>query len=238
VVFALLLWYNHARFGSIFEFGHRYQLTGPALPADYQDITSPNYIIPNAYTYLFRPPVLTAEFPYLTVPWIKQAMWPFFIRIPEHYYYTEPTAGILLVVPLVGFTVLFFAGLLWLFVNGDLPSGRVSSGASPEISSWLSRTLGVYVFIQTLVLLVFISSAIRYLFDITPAALVLCVLLVGNNIHRLVSRPFAFRALIAVWTLASILTVLGGALIGITGDRNLFLNQNPQLYYQLREWLP
>jgi hypothetical protein len=32
------------------------------------------------------------------------------------------------------------------------------------------------------------------------------------------------------------LTVLAGFLIGFTGDKNNFLNQNPALYYRLVEW--
>jgi hypothetical protein len=39
-----------------------------------------------------------------------------------------------------------------------------------------------------------------------------------------------------VWIMASLLTALSGFLIGFTGDKNNFLNQNPQLYYQLFEW--
>ena len=59
-----LFWYNYDRFGSIFDFGHRYQLTGPALTADYQDITSVKYIIPNLYTYVLRLPSLDYNFPF------------------------------------------------------------------------------------------------------------------------------------------------------------------------------
>ena len=59
-----LFWYNYDRFGSIFEFGHRYQLTGPSLTADYKDISSVKYIIPNLYTYVFRQPSLSSNFPF------------------------------------------------------------------------------------------------------------------------------------------------------------------------------
>ena len=111
-----LFWYNYDRFGSIFEFGHRYQLTGPSLTANYKDISSVKYIIPNLYTYVFRLPSLSRNFPFLTIPWIKSEMWPSFIHLPEHYYYTEPVAGIIVIVPLIGLAVLLLIRLLWLFI--------------------------------------------------------------------------------------------------------------------------
>ncbi len=46
-----LAWYNYARFGNILETGHRFQLTGGALPANYNDIVSISYILPNLYNF-------------------------------------------------------------------------------------------------------------------------------------------------------------------------------------------
>lgn len=238
VIVVSLLWYNHARFGSIFELGHRYQLTGPALPANYRDISSVKYIIPNAYTYILRLPVLSAEFPYFTVPWIKQDMWPFFIRLPDHYYYTEPTAGILFVIPLVGLTVLLLLRLGWLYINGEFSSKANKQASNSNLFRWLCLVLFVYTLIQTGILLVFISSAMRYLYDIAPAVILLGILFVGHNLDRLANKPYQMRLLILFWMLATGLTALTGVLIGITGDRNHFLNKNPQLYYQLLEWMP
>ena len=63
-----LFWYNYDRFGSIFEFGHRYQLTGPSLTADYNDISSVKYIIPNLYTYVFRLPSFESQFSFYNRP--------------------------------------------------------------------------------------------------------------------------------------------------------------------------
>ena len=238
VIMASFLWYNYARFGSIFELGHRYQLTGPALPANYEDISSANYIVPNVFTYIFRLPVLSAEFPYFTVPWIKQDMWPFFIRIPEHYYYTEPTASILFVVPLVGLTGLLMVRIGWLMLNGENSSEGSGLVANSRLFRPFLLILSAYVFIQMSVLLVFISSAMRYLFDIAPALIVLCVLFVAGNLDRLARTPSEKRLLMFSWVLITALTVLAGVLIGLTGDRNHFLNQNPRLYYQLQNWLP
>ena len=95
-----LAWYNAARFGSIFETGHRFQLTGPALPANYSQVASIAYILPNLYNLLARPLVFEwNSFPFVFTPYLTGAMWPGFIRIVDPYYFSEPIAGILLAVP-------------------------------------------------------------------------------------------------------------------------------------------
>jgi hypothetical protein len=232
-----LCWYNYARFGSIFEFGHRYQLTGPSLTANYGDISSVTYILPNTFTYIFRLPSLSIEFPFLTVPWIKEKMWPAFIHLPEHYYYTEPVAGILFVVPLIGLTALLLMRLFWLLINGDL-SRSVHEGedANNGLFSWFGWTLFAYVLIQTFILLIFINSAMRYLVDISPALIVLSTMFVAYYVQTIDRNPSLVKVIAFLWILASALTVLAGFMVGFTGDKNNFLNQNPALYYQLAEW--
>ncbi|MCZ2121071.1 MAG: hypothetical protein LC108_02265 [Anaerolineales bacterium] len=233
--------YNYARFGSIFEFGHRYQLTGPSLTADYADISSPKYILPNTFTYIFRLPSLNAEFPFFTVPWIKENMWPAFIHLPEHYYYTEPVAGILFVIPLIGFAALLLARLFWLFINGDISRKQFvdaenSTNDSANLFSWFGFTLLAYTLIQLFILLIFINSAMRYLADVAPALIILSAMFVGYYVKAVDTNWLLRRAIAWLWVAASALTVIFGLLIGFTGDKNNFLNQNPALYYLLSEW--
>lgn len=236
VVACSLFWYNYDRFGSIFEFGHRYQLTGPSLTANYADISSAKYILPNTFTYIFRPPSIASEFPFFTVPWIKSNMWPSFIHLPEHYYYTEPVAGILFVVPLIGLTVLFLVRWLWLAVNGDISRDTKPVDGSDTLFSWFGFVLFVYVLVQFSILLVFINSAMRYLVDIAPALIVLSTMAVGRSVDWIEKQTVVRKLYAALWILASTATVVTGFLIGFTGDKNNFLNQNPGLYYQLYEW--
>jgi hypothetical protein len=250
-----LCWYNYARFGSILEFGHRYQLTGPSLTTNYGDISSPKYIVPNTFTYIFRPPDISTEFPFFIIPWIKENMWPSFIRLPEHYYYTEPVAGILFVIPLIGLTTLLLVRLFWLFINGDVsrdnrvtlswwasktqPISRPSDEPLHQESglfSWFSFSLLAYILIQLFILLIFINSAMRYLVDISPALIVLSTMFVAYYVQTFDTNPYLIKFIASLWVIASFLTVLSGFLIGFTGDRNNFLNQNPVIYYQLHEW--
>jgi hypothetical protein len=230
VIAGALAWYNYDRFGSIFEFGHRYQLTSPALTVAFNKPVSVDYVIPNLYNYAFRMPTFSDKFPFLTVYWIKESTWPSFIRIPEGYYSTDQVAGILIVVPLVGLVVLLGLRTLWLKLNGDVDLHF----ADPV--GWFAFSLSGYCLIQVVVLLVFITSAMRYLADITPVALVLVAIFAGSLTETFAPTPLQRRAVGVLWILVSISTSVMGVLIGITGGRNNFLNQNPQLYYQLLKW--
>jgi len=108
-----LAWYNYARFGNILETGHRYQLTGGALPADYRNIVSPSYILPNLYEMLARPmEIHWHEFPFVFTPFISNTMWPklFFYPRNLNYFYGEPITGLFISMPVIWLTL--FTGLL------------------------------------------------------------------------------------------------------------------------------
>jgi hypothetical protein len=235
VIALSLMAYNYDRFGSIFEFGHRYQLTGLASTEEDRDQTSLRYVVPSIYSYFFRPPAVSGKFPFLTVPAIKEKMWPVFIHLPENYYYAEPLAGLLLVVPLVGFTVILLLRLFWLLLNGDISLKNVRHTEN-DMLLWFGASLLGYIIIQTAVLLIFVSTSMRYLVDITPAVIVLSSLFVGLYIRSFEKDEYWAKAIQYVWILTALLTVIAGLLIGITGGQNNFLNKNPQLYHQLLNW--
>jgi hypothetical protein len=231
-----LAWYNYARFGSIFEFGHRYQLTGLSLTEDYGDQISISYMVPNLYTYVFRMPSLSGNFPFVTVPWIKEDMWPFFIRLPENYYYPEPTAGILFVIPLIGFTAILLIRLFWLLLNGDVSLARNAADPADRPFFGFGLSMLGYVLIQMFLLFVFVSASLRYLFDLSPVLIVMSTMFVGYQVQSFEKKSYMVNILSGVWILASLLTVMFGFFVGLTGSQNNFLNKNPQLYYQLLEW--
>ena len=235
VIALSLMAYNYNRFGSIFEFGHRYQLTGLAMTKEYGDQTSIRYVIPSLYSYFFRPPAVHGQFPFITVPAIKERMWPFFINPPENYYYAEPLAGLLLVVPLIGFSAVLLLRMFWLLLNGDV-SFRTIRYSEKGTPLWFGASLLGYILIQTTVLLVFVSTSMRYLVDITPALIILSSLFVGLHIRSFEDKSYWIRVIRYSWIVTALLTVVAGLLIGLTGGQNNFLNKNPQLYHQLLEW--
>ena len=236
IVACSLAWYNYIRFDSIFEFGHRYQLSGLSITEDERDQISLNYILPNLYTYVFRLPSLSREFPFVTVPWIKENMWPFFIHLPENYYYPEPVAGVLFVVPLLGCTALLLLRLLWLLANGDISLVRGTWKANSSRLLWFGLSVFGYILVQTFILFAFVSSSMRYLFDLSPALVLLSTMFVGYHVQAFEKNSSVVKAIVGLWLLASVLTVVAGFLIGFTGSQNNFLNKNPQLYYQLLDW--
>ena len=93
-----------------------------------------------------------------------------------------------------------------------------------------------YVVIQLPILLIFINSAMRYLLDVSPALIVLSTMFMGYYVQSVEKNPYFIKMVSYAWILASLLTVVSGFFIGFTGDKNIFLNQNPRLYYQLYQW--
>jgi hypothetical protein len=156
--------------------------------------------------------------------------------LPENYYYPEPTAGALFVVPLLGFTGILLIRLLWLLANGDVSLVRDRAIASNSLLFWFGLSVLGYVLIQMVLLFAFVSSSMRYLFDLTSAFIVLSTMFVGYHVQAFEKNPYVVKILSGLWILASLFTVIFGFLVGLTGGQNNFLNKNPQLYYQLLEW--
>lgn len=85
IVAAPLLWYNHWRFGSILNFGNRYQMTVVDLTHYHPDLGS----LPGIFGYyLFQPLTTRTAFPYLQNSPAPLSIW----------HYTEPGIGGLLVI--------------------------------------------------------------------------------------------------------------------------------------------
>jgi hypothetical protein len=181
-------------------------------------------------------PSLSGNFPFVAIPAIKENMWPFFIHLPENYYYPEPTAGALFVVPLLAFTGILLIRLLWLLANGDVSLVRNRAVNSNSQFFWFGFSLLGYVLIQMFLLFSFVSSSMRYLFDLSPALIVLSTMFIGYHVQSFEGNPYVVKILSGVWLLAALFTVVFGFLVGLTGGQNNFLNKNPQLYYQLLEW--
>jgi hypothetical protein len=76
----------------------------------------------------------------------------------------------------------------------------------------------------------------RYLFDLSPALIVLSTMFVGYHARSFEEKPYVVKVISGLWILTALITVIFGFFVGITGGQNNFLNKNPQLYYQLLEW--
>lgn len=231
---AALGWYNYVRFGSVFESGHRYQLTGPALPTDYGRVFSLDYAIPNLYTAFLRPLRLEGSFPFVSVPWIKPDMWPSLVDLPPDYYYSEPVAGLLWVLPVVSLAILAGAGGLWRLLQADPRPAREAGPPERAGWSWLAACLAGAALLEAGVLLVYVASSMRYLADLAPTWIALAGLVVGRAWGASAGPPWKRAALAAAWLGAASLTAAIGLLVGVTGYHGLFEDLNPALYEQLR----
>lgn len=103
VIAALVLAYNWARFHSAFEFGGRYMLGG--RPIRLVHTPAARFLPLNLYLYLLAPPLVSPEFPFLTLApqWLPAR--------PAGYLIFEPVAGLLPCSPLV------LLGALWPFLR-------------------------------------------------------------------------------------------------------------------------
>jgi hypothetical protein len=201
---ALLGWYNLARFNSVLETGYSYQLTGPAVVSQVDgELYAASYLAPNLYNTFLRPPQFDNEFPFIHSPWVTEAMWPFFIRIPSQYYYSEPVSGLLFICPF-----LFF-----------LPAVFLKRSQPPEVMGLMIVSLA-----SILVSLAFITTFMRYLLDFTP----LLILLAAIGFWLINEKPyFLWRSSGLV---LGIISAIFGISLAIAGPNNNLLNNNPSVF--------
>ena len=229
--------YNAARFGNIFETGHRYQLTGPALPADYRQVVSFAYILPNLYSTLFRPAAFSpGDFPFVVIPYISEKMWPWFIHLPPAYYYSEPIAGVLMVVPAFWLAILPLLGAVksawnWL---AELPL-QEAAVRPPELR-WVWWILAGALLCSLASLLLFISSSMRYLADIAPLLTLLSAMGLWWSLDFFRSRPAASRVLLLLAVLLCLASILISLFANFKNGDKRFETNNPALYHAIAQF--
>lgn len=224
-------WFNMARFGSMLETGHRYQLTGPALPTHYSQVISAQYILPNLYNYLFRPLEPSwQQFPFIFAPFIKERMWPWFIKLPQYYYYSEPVAGLFQSIPF--FLVIFLpfmqplrAGWRWIHERTELISKPVH-----PLLAWCWWMVAGAVICSFASLLLFISSTMRYLADVVPLMTVLSGLSIWWGLGFLKKSPGYRRLLLTLVVVLGLVSISIGLLVSFQVGPHRFEMNNPQLY--------
>ena len=225
-----LAWFNYARFGSIFESGMRYQLTGEALPKDMSQLFALRYIIPNTYLALLQPYEFKAHsFPFFIAT--TDNSWTRIIRMPAHYYFAEQVTGILYTIPLLWMLVVPFIALLrkeWRWVK-EVPAERDESQLPGWIWTLLAGTFGVAYLTDAM----FVMTTMRYLADFTPLLVILTSLLIMLALQRSRRSRIARVLLLAVLVILSLFTIVISLFINFTcGDRRI-QHENPILYEKI-----
>lgn len=231
-----IAWFNFARFGSIFETGLRYQLTGDALPEDLSQLFAFRYIIPNLYLNLLQPFEFTPNsFPFFSAT--ADNSWTRYIHFPKDYFFGEQVTGILYCVPFLWLLIVPAWGLLrkgWRWVK-ETP---ISQEAEPRSSlpNWMWVMLIGGFLTVFLVDMMYLFSTMRYLADYYPLLLIItCLLLMGVIERSRYSRLNRGLLLIAI-CLFSAATIVISLFINFTcGDRRI-LNENPALYDKLEQF--
>jgi len=242
LIFPLALWavclgyYNYARFGNFFETGHQFQLTGPAYSSDFQDIFSIKYIIPNIYNMFFRPLEFSfVDFPFVFSPFIQENMWPWYIHLPEKYYYSEPITGLFMGVPVFCLIFTAFIRMInefikWMSGNSVL---RLKHKSIPLLRTWGIVFIGLIGNVFSIAM--YIASTMRYLVDIAPLFVVYLSICVWWELDHLRNRPSFKNLFLYILVFLSIGSIAISLLINFHNNR--FIANNPTLYNTITQML-
>lgn len=220
-----LSWYNWARFGSLLEFGYRYQLTLLQLPKHYGEIFSGVYIAPNLYNYLLNPFTVAGEFPFIK-PQYGRTDFGVGLVLPR-IYFSEAVTGLVYTFPFM------FLAIVALWPSG--PFSRLEEGATrPESHYALAfrmlriALVGVLV-LQLLALLVFFFATERYLAEGVPALTLLAVLGFWRGCDRLSKGPIGRAIFCVIAVLLVVITIVVSSLLAISSYQERFLATNPEM---------
>jgi len=236
--------YNYVRFGSFFDTGYGYLLTG-FDSTEYLEKSwffNTSYLLPNIMYNFFTPFTLRPHFPFFRAQYQGVPIFSSFLNqfgIPEAYS-VEIIAGAFFVMP-----ALLFSGYLLYRVICDVPDRLTTQGSSPArkaelpaTRSYLITTTSIlFAALFTLIpLLLFFRATLRFHLDFVPllslAAVVGMWLFVGSSLDYPIRRRIQSAIVIVLVVASSII----GFLIGLSGADSGFDDQNPALYYFLVEF--
>ena len=204
-----LLWYNAARFGSVFDFGARHQLT--VTDVHWQTV-HPTELSQALYHYLLEPLVWNSKFPYVAVGYHS-------LSTAGRYVFTLSNVGV------------FCFPVIWALTLMPLASPcGLEGSAQLRLERRLTYLLPLLVSIPLMLASYGIAGAIlRYtcdfrLFYALPA--VGCAVAIMSRSGS--PERTALAAVMAALCLASILIGLG---LIFDNERDYILKNSPQIYY-------
>jgi len=205
--------YNYARFGNPFEFGFRYQLSGPGQ--NRIELATRN-VVPGFYYMLISPPDFSPVF-----PWIRMIR-HFLFDSPERYplppqYFTEPTVGALWLAP-------FLAAAA--FVPSAARAGRAASVILKIVSL---SSLAILLFLMSTHL-----ASHRYETDFVAAAVFAAIASLGIRVSgysgwRRIALTTAVAVVIGYSTIANLV-------LGLAGPYDDVLKNRPKSYVRIAGW--
>jgi hypothetical protein len=226
-------WYNFARFGDFFEFGHRYQLTSWGMAYAYQEFFSWRNITPNFYNYFLNGYRTLPVFPFVKPLWGIAGV-PLLRAFAVGNYHAEQVTGILITSPtlLIGSFPIFLAfSDLWVWL--DVPKKDIRE-LFKKLISLEGNTLYACMLAITISLLFPLSlisfNSMRYLFDFSLAVSITSAVGIGLVF---VSKKISvlFKGFFAIMIMfLSLYSSTVGILLGITSYGARFEQLNPELF--------
>jgi hypothetical protein len=202
--------YNYMRFGSLTEFGFRYQLTSYNLYKDLDKTLSISYAPPNLYKTLLNPLERRESFPYIFPTRWAGPDWLTNYHPSLYLTFTENTTGILISSPFM------LLALLSLF--------KKRRDLRWHLLALALAALGFFITLQT-----YFFIAMRYLLDALPTLTLLAVLGFWHGFDVFKNKKIytAISTLLLFYTLASSL------LISFAGNLELFKIHNVELVQRM-----
>ena len=211
--------YNYVRFGSILEFGLRYQLAFVNMHKQFRYVFSPLYLFPNLYNYLLNPFTVSQHFPYI-LPQYGKLFRDSPIPFPR-LYFSESITGMLFASP-----ILLFSGVT---ITTMLKRKQMDNPSNLHRLQWLKICLTLSAFVNALVLLFFFDSAERYSIEVICFLIPLLIIGLWEGYTGLSARITARKVYLAVILLIGIISILNSSLLAFSSTKDRFLIGNPAL---------
>ena len=192
-----LAWYNWARFGSVTEFGIKYQLANMDYN-EFHDSFSGKYVANNLFIYFAHPLKLQARFPYL-------------VRI-EDLYSNERLGGLLFMAPYIVLALMPLVFRRKSSAPGNDLDG--TNGLQPS-ERWLITIFSGSALISLMMVLLFWFPTMRYMEDFMPSLLLLATIYVGRSYHMLSSDVFSRRTIAFLTILLACVTIVASTLVAL-----------------------
>jgi hypothetical protein len=203
-------WYNWSRFGSIFEFGLRYQLNHENLRRNFPGVFSRLYFSSNLYNYMLASShKIIAVFPF----WVPRAGKSLLGNGITHQgiYAVHRITGILLSFPFVVFAVIPLVVAALIVSRNRLSRSSVNPG---PLSLHFSLILAVCSLLGFIPALFFFWVDMRYLFDFIPELALLAVLGFWQSFYYLSQAPVARKVLSALAIGLALFSVVFSMILG------------------------
>lgn len=191
-----LMWYNYARFGSLFDFGSNYQLTVSNISANSLRLSAfPDAVI----HYFFHPFAFTSEFPFFRAQIIS-------LNSYGQYVYTDSFFGA------INFPFIFLGLIIAIYLLFHDRKKIRSIGKNDSLKYYTYLLMVVLTFLIAWSVFCLAGVAFGYMLDILPLLAILSVLVFLDIHKRLENHPTiqtkVFSAILLIMSISVIIVFL------------------------------